>query len=129
MTHEFDDERPTHVHSLDAVTLDLLREETVVLPRDGEVPPPTEWGWDLSTSLLSFRKGADAVYRGTFRGEDVQVRVYPDRYTVQFDHANPVERPIRHLLLDVPPTLRVALLGGVGIGLLLAAGISVWLAT
>lgn len=126
MPHEFDGETPDHVHSLDEVTLDRLREETVVLPRDA-VPAPPEWGWNLSKSLLSFRKGAESVYRGTFREEDVQVRVYPDRYTVQLDHANPVERPIRHLLLDVPPRLRLLLLGVGGVGVLGTLGIVGWL--
>lgn len=126
MPHEFDVEDPDHVHSLDEVTLDRLREETVVLPRDA-APAPSEWGWNLSKSLLSFRKGAETVYRGTVHGEDVQVRVYPDRYTIQLDHANPVERPIRHLLLDVPPRLRLLLLGAVGLGVLGALGIAGWL--
>ena len=78
-------------------------------------------------SLLSFRKDAEAVYRGIYRGEDVQVRAYPDRYTVQLDHADPVEAPIRHLLLDVPPRLRALLLGAIGIGLLAVVAIGVGL--
>ena len=63
------------------------------------------------------------MYRGIYRGEDVQVRAYPDRYTVQLDHANPVEAPVRHLLLDVPPRLRALLLGGINVGLLTVVAI------
>ena len=125
MVHEFDGET-IEVDSLSEVTLDRLRTGTVVVSADA-APSPTEWGWGLSSSLLSVRKDADAVYRGTYRGEDVQVRAYPDRYTVQLDHANPVEAPIRHLLLDVPPRLRALLLGGIGVGLLAVVAIGVGL--
>lgn len=128
MVHEFEDESPTVVESLDAVTLELLREETVALPREA-VPDPSEWEWELSPSLLSFRSGANQVFRGRYRGEDIQVRVFDDRITVQLDHANPVEAPIRHLLLDVPPRPRALLLAaGVVVGLgafwLLAAALT-----
>ena len=109
MVHEFDDER-VEVDSLDEVTLDRLREATVVLPAE-TVPSPTEWDWELSESALSFPKGSDAVYRGVYRGEDVQVRVYEDRYTVQRDHANPAEAPLRHFLLDVPPRWQAVVFG------------------
>ena len=125
MVHEFDG-RTIEVDSLGEVTVDRLRTGTVVLRADA-APSPTEWGWGLSSSLLSFRKDADAVYRGLYRGEDVQVRAYPDRYTVQLDHANPVEAPIRHLLLDVPPRLRALLLGGIGVGLLAVVAVGVGL--
>jgi len=117
VVHEFDDGSPTEVRSLDAVTLERLRAGTVELPR-AAVPDPTEWEWDLSQSLLSFRSGANRVYRGVHHGEDVQVRVYDDRITVQLDHANPVEAPIRHLLLDVPPKPRALLLAVGGLAAL-----------
>jgi hypothetical protein len=117
VVHEFDDESPIEVRSLEAVTLDRLRQGTVALPREA-APDPEEWGWDLSRSLLSFRGGADRVYRGRRHGENVQVRVYDDRITVQLDHANPVEAPIRHLLLDVPPGQRAVLLVAGGLAAL-----------
>jgi len=125
MVHEFDSET-IEVDSLGEMTFDRLRTGTMVV-RASAAPSPTEWGWGLSSSLFSFRKEADAVYRGLYHGEDVQVRAYPDRYTVQLDHANPVEAPIRHLLLDVPPRLRALLLGVIGAGLLAVVAVGVGL--
>lgn len=57
----------------------------------------------------SVHKGARRVYREDRPGEHVQIREYPDRWTVELDSFNPHYRPVRHVVLDTGPYTREAL--------------------
>lgn len=48
----------------------------------------------------SVHKGARAVYREDVPGEHVQLREYPDRWTLEVDRHNPRYRPARHVAVD-----------------------------
>lgn len=48
----------------------------------------------------SVHKGALSVYREDSPGEHLQIREYPDEWTVELDRHNPHYRPARHVALD-----------------------------
>lgn len=64
--------------------------------------PSLPAGVDLRRSNVpwSVHKGARAVYREDAPGEHVQLREYPDRWTLELDRHNPRYRPARHVAVD-----------------------------
>lgn len=124
MAHEFEDRPPERIDSVAAISRERLREGTLVLPKGPGVPPPTEWGFGLEPSALSFPLGADTVYRDDRATDSIQVREYDDRYTVQLDHANPEQgRLIEHLLRDIGPRRRTELLVAAAVIVLAVAAV------
>lgn len=123
MVHEFDDDSPKQINSLNEINEDVLWRDSVVLYKGKGVSKPSEWErWDLEegsvSSIVSFDKGADAVYTGDFDHSNgrIQVREYADHYLIQRDHANPTENPVEHYQLDVSPDQRTGLkLLGLGV--------------
>lgn len=126
MTHEFDDGEPTKIRSIDEIDFDRLQEGTIRLDKSPEVQDPTEWGMNLEPDGLSFRKDANVVYRDSRPTNSLQVREYDDYYTIQRDHANPTEgQIIEHYRLDVSPSQKGKIVGGIIVGGLIAGGL-IW---
>lgn len=76
--------------------------EVTVSKRDEPLLPP---GVPVRRSNVpwSVHKGARRVFREERPSEHVQIREYPDHWTVEVDSFNPHYRPLRHLMLDTGP--------------------------
>lgn len=110
--------RPTfEVDSWDAalalVRHDVPGAEVAVSKRAEPILPP-ELPVRRSNVPWSVHKGARRVYREDRPGEHVQIREYPDRWTVQLDSSNPHYRPVRHVVLDTGPYARTVFANPLG---------------
>lgn len=106
--------RPTfEVDSWD-VALALVRhvmpDADVTVPKRAEPILPRGLSVRRSDVPWSVHKGARRVYREDRPGEHVQIREYPDRWTVQLDSFNPHYRPVRHVAVDTREYTREAAL-------------------
>jgi hypothetical protein len=61
---------------------------------------PADLNLRRSNVPWSVHKGARAVYREDTPGEHVQLREFPDRWTLELDRHNPRYRPARHVAAD-----------------------------
>lgn len=96
--------RPTFAVDSWDVALVLLRhvvpDAEVTIPKPAEPILPPGLAVRRSNVPWSVHKGARRVYREDHPGEHVQIREYPDRWTVQLDAFNPHYRPVRHVVVD-----------------------------
>jgi len=115
MTHEFEDTGTTRISSTEQIDLDLLEHGTLRLDKHPRLPSPDKWkGFNLEQDTLGFAKGADAVYRDNRQRNSLQVREYDTYYTIQLDHANLSQGEfIQHYQLDIGPSQKVKIVGGV----------------
>lgn len=68
-------------------------------------------------SRLSFRKGANQVYRDTNAKNSFQIREYDDYWTVSLDHFNPEQgHLVEHAVRDAPVQTALGLLAVAAIG-------------
>jgi hypothetical protein len=62
MTHEFNDDDPEKIHSVDQINKNLLMEGTVRIDKGPMTPHPTNWGWELEEDSFGLPKGANKMY-------------------------------------------------------------------
>lgn len=110
--------RPTFdVRSWDAalaIVRHLAPGALVTIPKAAEPTLPEGLSVRRSNVPWSIHKGAWHVYREDQPGAHVQIREYPDRWTVEQDLHNPHYRPLRHLAADTPEYARHAVRTPIG---------------
>ncbi|MFB6142181.1 MAG: hypothetical protein ABEJ30_02430 [Halorientalis sp.] len=84
-----------------ALARQLDRGTVVSVAKSAEPTLPEDIDLLRSNFPWSIHKGATAVYREDSPGEHIQIREYPDRWTVARDSSNPHYRPINHARHDV----------------------------
>ena len=77
---------------------------TIRVPKVAEPTLPQSVDLRLSNFPWSIHKGATRVYRENTPGDHLQIREYPDHWTVQRDRSNPHYRPVSHARGDIPAT-------------------------
>mgnify|MGYP006280891033 CR=1 FL=1 len=87
-----------------AASRGLTHGTTIVVPKVAEPTLPHSVDLRLSNFPWSIHKGATRVYRENTPGDHLQVREYPDHWTVQRDRSNPHYRPVSHARGDIPAT-------------------------
>ena len=130
MTHinddHYDAENPQIIRSVEEINKDVLRgrPQYLVVDEFTTVPDPTAWqDFDMRRAMLSFPKGAQAVYRENAKENGINVRYYPNPatgqpgYSIQLDHHDPVSDPVGHLMNDLSPEQKTA---AAGLGLVAA---------
>lgn len=105
-------DRPTFdVGSWDAaltIVRQLVPEAMVTIPKEAEPTLPEGVSVRRSNVPWSIHKGAWRVYREDRPGDHLQIREYPDRWTVELDQHNPHYRPLRHVAVDTTDYTRNA---------------------